>query len=128
MMTSIALKTQAVNRQKWVYSFGHDRCEGDASQKNLLGGKGANLAEMSRIGLPVPPGFTLSTEVCTWFYQNNNSYPADIEVQVAGGLKQVEKEIGLTFGDAKNPLLLSVRSGARASMPGMMDTILNIGL
>lgn len=113
---------------KWVYSFGASLCEGDASQKNLLGGKGANLAEMSRIGLPVPPGFTLSTEVCTYFYQNNNSYPATIRDQVTAALKIVEKEIGVVFGDSKKPLLLSVRSGARASMPGMMDTILNIGL
>ena len=128
MMTSIALKTQGTNRQKWVYSFGHDLCEGDASQKNLLGGKGANLAEMSRIGLPVPPGFTLSTEVCTYFYQNKNSYPADIEAQAAAALKQIEKEMGVAFGDVTKPLLLSVRSGARVSMPGMMDTILNIGL
>jgi len=123
------LKPKPVSaQQKWVYSFGHSLCEGDASQKNLLGGKGANLAEMSRIGLPVPPGFTLSTEVCTYFYQNGNAYPADIKVQVAGGLELVEKEIGVKFGDIKKPLLLSVRSGARASMPGMMDTILNIGL
>jgi pyruvate, orthophosphate dikinase len=128
MMTSIELKTRAVNRQKWVYSFGHDVCEGDASQKNLLGSKGANLAEMSRIGLPVPPGFTLSTEVCTYFYENKNSYPANIEAQAAAALKQIEKEMGMAFGDVKKPLLLSVRSGARVSMPGMMDTILNIGL
>ena len=118
----------AAAQQKWVYSFGHNLCEGNASQKNLLGGKGANLAEMSRIGLPVPPGFILTTEVCTYFYQHNNSYPAGVEAQVAAGLKQIEKEIGLHFGDVKRPLLLSVRSGARASMPGMMDTILNIGL
>jgi pyruvate, orthophosphate dikinase len=128
MMTSIALKTQGTNRQKWVYSFGHDLCEGDASQKNLLGGKGANLAEMSRMGLSVPPGFILSTEVCTYFYQNKNCYPADIEAQTAAALKQIEKEMGMFFGDVKKPLLLSVRSGARVSMPGMMDTILNIGL
>jgi pyruvate,orthophosphate dikinase len=127
MRTNLKAKA-APELQKWVYSFGHEVCEGDASQKNLLGGKGANLAEMSRIGLPVPPGFILSTEVCTYFYQHNNSYPDDIEAQVAAGLVQVEKEIGLCFGDAKKPLLLSVRSGARVSMPGMMDTILNIGL
>lgn len=127
-MTKNLKPKPVVANQKWVHSFGRDLCEGDASQKNLLGGKGANLAEMSRIGLPVPPGFTLSTEVCTYFYQNKNSYPADIQVQVAGGLERVEKEIGLKFGDVKKPLLLSVRSGARASMPGMMDTILNIGL
>ncbi|MBU6476145.1 MAG: pyruvate, phosphate dikinase, partial [Alphaproteobacteria bacterium] len=114
--------------QKWVYSFGKEICDGAASQKNLLGGKGANLAEMSRIGLPVPPGFTLSTEVCTHFYQNGSSYPAGLQDQVAGGLAQVQKETGCVFGDAKKPLLLSVRSGARASMPGMMDTVLNLGL
>ncbi|MBI1214663.1 MAG: pyruvate, phosphate dikinase [Alphaproteobacteria bacterium] len=113
---------------KWVYSFGKQLCEGDASMKNLLGGKGANLAEMSRIGLPVPPGFSIPTEVCTWFYAHENTYPADIEQQVDAGLKQVEKEMDALFGDAKKPLLLSVRSGARVSMPGMMDTILNIGL
>jgi len=113
---------------KWVYSFGAQLCEGNASQKNLLGGKGANLAEMSRLGLPVPPGFILSTEVCTYFYQNGNAYPADIRVQVKTALAQVEKEKGACFGDAQNPLLLSVRSGARVSMPGMMDTVLNIGL
>ncbi|MCE9507557.1 MAG: pyruvate, phosphate dikinase [Alphaproteobacteria bacterium] len=115
-------------QQKWVYSFGRELCEGGATQKNLLGGKGANLAEMSRIGLPVPPGFILSTEVCTFFYQNKNTYPAGIRQQAEAGLKQVEKEMGIRFGDVKKPLLLSVRSGARASMPGMMDTILNIGL
>ncbi len=122
------LKVKPVSEQKWVYSFGHEVCEGAAADKNLLGGKGANLAEMSRIGLPVPPGFTLSTEVCTYFYKNNNAYPPDIELQAAAGLQQIEKETGMVFGDAKKPLLLSVRSGARASMPGMMDTILNIGL
>jgi len=128
MMAQNAKPKPVAAEQKWVYSFGRDLCEGDASQKNLLGGKGANLAEMSRIGLPVPPGFTIPTEVCAYFYQNNNSYPADIQVQVAGGLERVEKELGVKFGDIKKPLLLSVRSGARASMPGMMDTILNIGL
>ena len=113
---------------KWVYSFGKDLCEGDATKKNLLGGKGANLAEMSKIGLPVPPGFSISTEVCTYFYNNEQSYPSDLEKQVDAGLKQIEKEIGAAFGDEKKPLLLSVRSGARVSMPGMMDTILNLGL
>ncbi|MFN7113303.1 MAG: pyruvate, phosphate dikinase [Alphaproteobacteria bacterium] len=113
---------------KWVYSFGKQLCEGDAGQKNLLGGKGANLAEMSRLGLPVPPGFILSTEVCTCFYQNGNSYPADLESQVDAALVQLESEIGGAFGAGDRPLLLAVRSGARVSMPGMMDTILNIGL
>jgi pyruvate, orthophosphate dikinase len=125
---STQLKTSQKPAMKWVYSFGKELCEGSAAQKNLLGGKGANLAEMSKIGLPVPPGFVLSTEVCTWFYQNKNSYPAEVEAQVDAGLRQVEKEIGVIFGDVKKPLLLSVRSGARVSMPGMMDTILNIGL
>ncbi|TAL40203.1 MAG: pyruvate, phosphate dikinase [Alphaproteobacteria bacterium] len=122
------LKTQENTNGKWVYSFGRELCEGGATQKNLLGGKGANLAEMSKIGLPVPPGFILSTEVCTHYYQNKQSYPPAIEQQVDAGLKQIEKEIGVLFGDVKKPLLLSVRSGARVSMPGMMDTILNLGL
>jgi len=128
-MKSAAKMSQPVTEQKkWVYSFGREVCEGDSSKKNLLGGKGANLAEMSNIGLPVPPGFVMSTEVCTYFYQNGSAYPADIEAQVMKGLKQLEKETGMVFGDAAKPLLLSVRSGARVSMPGMMDTILNIGL
>ena len=126
-MPQAAVK-QTAAAQKWVYSFGPSLNEGDAGQKNLLGGKGANLAEMSRIGLPVPPGFILSTEVCTHFYQNGNAYPAGVTEQTAAALQRLEKETGLVFGDAKKPLLLSVRSGARVSMPGMMDTILNLGL
>ncbi|TWB19022.1 pyruvate phosphate dikinase [Nitrospirillum amazonense] len=113
---------------KWVYSFGDGKAEGRAEMKNLLGGKGANLAEMSNLGLPVPPGFTITTEVCTWFYDNGRQYPAELKDQVAAGLKAVEGIIGANFGDAGNPLLVSVRSGARASMPGMMDTVLNLGL
>ncbi|MDZ5649140.1 pyruvate, phosphate dikinase [Nitrospirillum sp. BR 11828] len=113
---------------KWVYSFGDGKAEGRAEMKNLLGGKGANLAEMSNLGLPVPPGFTITTEVCTWFYDNGRQYPAELKDQVAAGLRAVEGIIGATFGDADNPLLVSVRSGARASMPGMMDTVLNLGL
>ena len=128
MSSNAALKTSPQASGKWVYSFGKTLCEGDSSQKNLLGGKGANLAEMSKIGLPVPPGFTLSTEVCTYFYQNQQAYPGDLDAQVNGGLAQLEKEIGAVFGDSKKPMLLSVRSGARVSMPGMMDTILNLGL
>jgi pyruvate,orthophosphate dikinase len=128
MSSKPQLKPMEQKTGKWIYSFGRELCEGDATQKNLLGGKGANLAEMSRIGLPVPPGFILSTEVCTHFYRNKSSYPDGIEDQVDLGLKQAEKEIGMSFGDVKKPLLLSVRSGARVSMPGMMDTILNIGL
>ncbi len=113
---------------KYVYSFGGGTAEGDGSQKNLLGGKGANLAEMARIGLPVPPGFTISTEVCTYYYANGRTYPKGLEKVVDVHLAGVEKKLGKKFGDPKNPLLVSVRSGARASMPGMMDTILNLGL
>ena len=113
---------------QWVYGFGGGSADGDASMKNLLGGKGANLAEMSSLGLPVPPGFTITTEACVHYYSNGQSYPADLEAQVAAGLRKVEQVVGKTFGDPKNPLLVSVRSGARASMPGMMDTVLNLGL
>jgi pyruvate,orthophosphate dikinase len=113
---------------KYVYFFGNGTAEGSASMKNLLGGKGANLAEMSSIGLPVPPGFTLSTEVCTYYYNNGDSYPASLKAEVESHLSQVEKLMKRTFGDPENPLLVSVRSGARASMPGMMDTVLNLGL
>src|SRR5271170_3312310 len=113
---------------KWVYGFGGGRAEGGAEMRNLLGGKGAGLAEMSDLGLPVPPGFTITTEVCTWFYANGKSYPPDLDAQVADGLAAVERSLGARFGDADNPLLLSVRSGARVSMPGMMDTVLNLGL
>ena len=113
---------------KWVYSFGGGAAEGSAALRNLLGGKGANLAEMSSLGLPVPPGFTITTEVCTHFYANGRAYPAELESQVAAALAAIEKTIGAKLGDAKNPLLVSVRSGARASMPGMMDTVLNLGL
>lgn len=112
----------------WVYTFGDGKAQGDASMKNLLGGKGANLAEMSNIGLPVPPGFTITTEVCTYYYAHQDTYPADLKDQVNTALAQVEKTVGATFGDAENPLLVSVRSGARVSMPGMMDTVLNLGL
>ena len=114
--------------QKFVYSFGNGQAEGRADMKNLLGGKGANLAEMTSIGLPVPPGFTLSTEVCTEYYKNNSNYPAPLAAEVADHLSRVEALMGRKFGDSANPLLVSVRSGARASMPGMMDTVLNLGL
>ncbi len=114
--------------QKFVYFFGNGMAEGRADMKNLLGGKGANLAEMTSIGLPVPPGFTLTTEVCTEFYKNNNNYPASLAAEVASHLAEVEALMDRKFGDPTNPLLVSVRSGARASMPGMMDTILNLGL
>jgi pyruvate,orthophosphate dikinase len=113
---------------KWVYSFGGGAAEGSADMRNLLGGKGANLAEMSSLGLPVPPGFTITTEVCTHFYANDRAYPRELEDEVAAALAGVEKTIGARLGDAENPLLVSVRSGARASMPGMMDTVLNLGL
>jgi pyruvate, orthophosphate dikinase len=113
---------------KYVYYFGKTKTDGDGSQKALLGGKGANLAEMCRIGLPVPPGFTISTEVCTYYYDNRRTYPAALAAQMKAGIAAVEKEVGARLGDLENPLLVSVRSGARDSMPGMMDTILNLGL
>jgi pyruvate,orthophosphate dikinase len=113
---------------KWVYSFGAGHNEGRADMRNLLGGKGANLAEMASIDLPVPPGFTLTTEVCTAFYDNNHRYPDELKAQVDAALSLVEKVVGLRFGDQVHPLLVSVRSGARVSMPGMMDTVLNLGL
>jgi pyruvate,orthophosphate dikinase len=114
--------------QKYVYFFAANQSEGKAEMKNLLGGKGANLAEMCNIGVPVPPGFTISTEVCTEYYKNDRQYPAALKAQVEEAITKTEKVLGKTFGDAKNPLLFSVRSGARVSMPGMMDTVLNLGL
>ena len=113
---------------QWVYTFGDGKAEGQAGMRDLLGGKGANLAEMSNLGLPVPPGFTISTEVCTYYYAHNETYPSDLATQVENALVHVGKLTGKTFGDNANPLLVSVRSGARASMPGMMDTVLNLGL
>src|SRR5208283_2031144 len=113
---------------KWVYSFSAERAEGRAEMKNLLGGKGANLHEMASLGLPVPPGFTITTEVCTFFYANGKAYPPELKAQVDAALASVGRQTGRTFGDPANPLLVSVRSGARASMPGMMDTVLNLGL
>ncbi|NBC23346.1 MAG: pyruvate, phosphate dikinase [Gammaproteobacteria bacterium] len=113
---------------KWVYDFGDGEAEGSREMRNLLGGKGANLAEMSRLGLPVPPGFTITTEVCTYYYDHGQSYPSDLDDMVKASLKRVESLTGMVFGDSSNPLLVSVRSGARASMPGMMDTVLNLGL
>jgi pyruvate, orthophosphate dikinase len=114
--------------KKYVYSFGAGRAEGDGTQKDLLGGKGANLAEMARLGLPVPPGFTMTTDVCTYYYEAKKTYPKGLQDEVAVHLADIERTLGRRFGDAANPLLVSVRSGARASMPGMMDTILNLGL
>src|SRR5262245_54020684 len=113
---------------KWVYRFGNGAAEGRADMKNLLGGKGAGLAEMSNLGLPVPPGLTITTEVCTYFYGHGKSYPPELREQVADGLAALEHSLGARFGDPDNPLLVSVRSGARVSMPGMMDTVLNLGL
>ena len=113
---------------KFVYTFGDGKAEGNASMRELLGGKGANLAEMSSIGVPVPPGFTITTEACTFYYKNNKAYSDELKQQVMEGLKGVEAVMGKKFGDPENPLLFSVRSGARVSMPGMMDTILNLGL
>ncbi|MFG1301533.1 pyruvate, phosphate dikinase [Xanthobacter sp. V3C-3] len=113
---------------KWVYTFGDGKAEGKADMKNLLGGKGANLAEMSNLGLPVPPGFTIPTEVCTYYYAHGQTYPAELKGDVEAALAQVGQITGKSFGDPANPLLVSVRSGARASMPGMMDTVLNLGL
>jgi len=114
--------------KKYVYFFGAGAAEGNMKMKDVLGGKGANLAEMAGIGLPVPPGFTVSTEVCSLFYKNKNKIPEAVRLEVEKNLKKLEKTVGQSFGDSKNPLLVSVRSGARASMPGMMDTILNLGL
>jgi pyruvate,orthophosphate dikinase len=114
--------------KKYVFYFGEGRAEGNAKMKEILGGKGAGLAEMTNIGVPVPPGFTISTEVCTWFYEHGKQYPPELGDQVKSNLAAVEKSVGRKFGDASAPLLVSVRSGARASMPGMMDTILNLGL
>src|SRR5437868_13241853 len=114
---------------KYVYLFGNKKADGDGSMKPLLGGKGANLAEMSRIGLPVPPGFTITTEVCTYYYANKRTYPKALDAKAKAGVAFIEKIMGTKFGDkSAMPLLVSVRSGARDSMPGMMDTILNLGL
>src|SRR5579871_3236345 len=117
-----------VKAGKWVYGFGDGRAEGRANMRDTLGGKGANLAEMASLGLPVPPGFTITADVCNYYYAHDKSYPKDLKQQVEKALDHVGKLTGKTFGDAANPLLVSVRSGARASMPGMMDTVLNLGL
>ena len=113
---------------KSVYFFVNKKADGNADMKNLLGGKGANLAEMTNLGIPVPAGFTITTEVCTYYYQNAQSFPQDLDKQIKSSIKKVEQAMGKKFGDEKDPLLLSVRSGARMSMPGMMETVLNIGL
>ena len=120
---------KAPKATKYVYTWGDAKADGNGGMKALLGGKGANLAEMTRIGLPVPPGFTVTTEVCTYFYDNKKTYPAVLRAQMEAGVRNMEKIMGCKFGDAKGmPLLVAVRSGARDSMPGMMDTILNLGL
>jgi pyruvate,orthophosphate dikinase len=113
---------------QYVYYFGDGKAEGRAQMKELLGGKGANLAEMTNLGIPVPPGFTISTEACAEYYKNNRSHTADVKAQVTANLQRLEKEMGKKLGDAEDPLLVSVRSGAAVSMPGMMDTVLNLGL
>src|ERR1700690_634449 len=123
-----ARPAQKPSKGKWVYGFGDGRAEGKASMRNLLGGKGAGLAEMANLGLPVPPGFTITTEVCTFYYANKQQYPKELHAQVEKALAQIGKITAKIFGDKSNPLLVSVRSGARASMPGMMDTVLNLGL
>ena len=119
---------QRVKKLKYVYFFGDNKADGTAEMKELLGGKGANLAEMTSLGIPVPPGFTLTTEVCTQYYKNNQNYPSELEEQVNDAIAQTETVMGRKFGDQSNPLLFSVRSGARISMPGMMETVLNVGL
>src|SRR5579863_7259126 len=126
---SAASKTATTGKKrKWVYAFGGGKAAGRAAMRYLLGGKGAGLAEMAHLGLPVPPGFTITTELCTHFYANGKNYPKDLQPQVEAALAEVGRITGKKFGDSKNPLLVSVRSGARASMPGMMDTVLNLGL
>jgi pyruvate,orthophosphate dikinase len=126
--TRKARSASATKTPRYVYYFGDGRADGASRMKPLLGGKGANLAEMTRIGLPVPPGFTITTEVCTYFYNNQRAYPPELDAQVAKALALVEKTVAKTLGDKERPLLVSVRSGARDSMPGMMDTILNLGM
>ena len=118
----------AKKKAKYVYSFGGGTGDGDASMKNLLGGKGANLAEMASLGVPVPTGFTITTDVCTYFMKKDGRYPPGLKQQVAEALEKVEAAMGTKYGDPDNPLLVSCRSGARMSMPGMMETVLNVGL
>ncbi|HLX16492.1 MAG TPA: PEP/pyruvate-binding domain-containing protein, partial [Bradyrhizobium sp.] len=121
-------RVAAAKSGKWVFTFGEGKAEGEAGLRDLLGGKGANLAEMANLGLPVPPGFTIPTTVCTYFYAHGKTYPKELKAQVEKALEHVGKLTGKAFGDSQNPLLVSVRSGGRASMPGMMDTVLNLGL
>src|SRR4030088_2347330 len=124
----MAKKMASGKSGKYVYLFGKGKTDGNGGMKPLLGGKGANLAEMTRIGLPVPPGFTITTEVCTYFYEHKRTYPPQLKAEVEAALAKVEKSVGKKLGDKERPLLVSVRSGARDSMPGMMDTILNLGM
>ena len=127
--TTTARKSASSGKTRYVYTWGARKADGDGTMKALLGGKGANLAEMTRIGLPVPPGFTITTEVCTYYYANRRTYPASLQAQMEAGVRNMEKIMRCKFGDTKGlPLLVAVRSGARDSMPGMMDTILNLGL
>ncbi len=113
---------------KYVYLFGNGEADGTAKMKNTLGGKGANLAEMNHLGIPVPPGFTITTEVCSFYYDNDRTFPEALDLQVKEALRSTEEIMGSKFGDTQNPLLVSIRSGARQSMPGMMETVLNVGL
>ncbi len=113
-------------KRKYVYFFRNGKAEGNASMKSLLGGKGANLAEMANLGFSVPPGFTITTDTCQAYYENNKTYPAGLQAEIDKNLAQLERVMGARLGDPKNPLLVSVRSGAAASMPGMMDTVLNL--
>src|SRR4051812_25465478 len=113
---------------RYVYRFGGGISDGEAGNRNLLGGKGANLAEMASISLPVPPGFTISTEMCALYYAQGEAFPESLRAEVADGIAHIERVTGRKFGDSADPLLVSVRSGARVSMPGMMDTVLNLGL
>jgi pyruvate,orthophosphate dikinase len=126
--SAAASRAKTPVKGKWVYSFGDGTAESSGGMRDLLGGKGAGLAEMANLSLPVPPGFTITTEVCTYYYQNGKTYPADLEEQVNAALARLGRSLGRKFGDPENPLFVSVRSGARASMPGMMDTVLNLGL
>ena len=116
------------DKKKPIFFFGNGKADGHARMRELLGGKGAGLHEMTRIGIPVPPGFTITTEVCKYYYEHQHRYPKDLDAQINSALARMEKILGRSFGDADNPLLVSVRSGARESLPGMMDTVLNLGL
>src|SRR6059058_6204913 len=123
-----AIREKRKKTRRYVYYFGDGHADGSGTMKPLLGGKGANLHEMTRIGLPVPPGFTITTELCSYFYDHNRSYPSQLEAEVAAAMAKVEKSVRKKLADKERPLLVSVRSGARDSMPGMMDTILNLGM